>query len=457
MSKLPEEIWREIFQYLGARDLLNLTRVSRKFREIVNTSQSLAAKLTLCFEKRKRNSYIGRRRYRKLNVGYIDVSVHYNILRFVGSDITQLTFSYYNFKLDSIRQVLMLCSNVKTLRFKEIQHLHGVADVGSNAAVPCYKNCEIEVVQCDPRIFKILKGCRAKKVHFTCCEFAHRHYFLDFLSFMSMQEDLSHFILEEFFGPCVGLGLVLFNNDILANTKFRLKSLTMKSNQLSPYGHISSVQFFEQFMNNQIETLEELEADQLHDFDFTAYLQQCKKIKNLNVGIDMRLSSKQFLSEVTKVEVEQPRMNLLRCFPNVTEVKILNTYYDPQRDIVKWNLLTKCNFIHKLIIEDVSLDDFPSLPSLKCLQLEFYINVDSKIFARNPQLEEVTFIECRDMRIRKSKVLKIIVDYLKDLRSLTIVTSSKVDPSALQYVKQKCPKLKYLKVFKDLDCEILWN
>lgn len=250
---------------------------------------------------------------------------------------------------------------------------------------------------------------------------------------------------------------MLFHNDTLANIKFKLKSLKLKSNQLSPYGNISSPIFFELFMNSHLESLEELEADQLHDFDFTFYLQQCKRIKTLNVGVDMRLQSKQAITEVMKVEVEQPRMNLLRCFPSAREVKILNSFYNPNNDIVKWNLLTKCCFISKLVIEDVNLDDFPSLPSLKCLQLEFYVNIDSKIFARNPQLLDVTFIECRDMCTRNSKVLKIIVDYLKDLESLAIVSISRVDPSALDYAKKKCKKLKYLKVFKDLDCELLWK
>jgi hypothetical protein len=199
-KNLPDEVWAEVFQYLSGRDIINLTRCCRRFRDIVNTTHSLTAKLTLCFEKRKRNSCLGRRKYRRLVVSYVEQKVHIGILRFVGSDITQLTFAHYNFRLDTVRQVLVLCSNVKVLRFREIQHLHGVAEVGASAAVPCYEGCEIEVVQCDPRIFKILKGCRARKVQFTCCEFAHRHYFLDFLGFLREQEELTCLSLEEFFG-----------------------------------------------------------------------------------------------------------------------------------------------------------------------------------------------------------------------------------------------------------------
>jgi hypothetical protein len=457
MENLPEEALCEVFQYLSGRDLIKLTRVCAKFRDIVNTTHSLTAKLTLSFQKRKRNSNLGRRMYRKLNIYYLE-TVHFNILKLLGRDITEIAFLHYDFKIEIIRQVLMLCPNVKTLKFKDIQHLHGVAEFKETAAaVPSYENIELSVAQCDPRVFKLLRKCRARKVTFTCCEFAHRHYFLDFLEFMKGQEQLEHLSLEEFYGPCVGLGLVLFHNDTLANTKFKLKTLRLKSNQLSPYGNIASPLFFDLFMESQCESLEELAADQLHDFDFTAYLQKCKKIKTLDVGLDMRLTSRQQLPTVMKVDVQQLRMNLLRCFPNVNELRILNSYHDPNNDIVKWNLLTKCIFINKLVVEDVDLDDFPSLPSLKCLQLEFYVSLDSEIFQRNPQLEDVTFVECRDMRIRKSKVLKIIVDYLKDLRSLRIVTSSKIDPAALEHVKRKCPKIKYLKVFKDLDCELLWK
>lgn len=249
-------------------------------------------------------------------------------------------------------------------------------------------------------------------------------------------------------GSIVGLGLVLFSNDLLCDAKFRLKKLSLQSNQLIPYGNISSVQFFATFMDLHKETLEELNADMLQDFDFTTYVAECKSLKRISVGIDLKLSSKVVVPQVEKLSTENVRISLLKSFPNLREFQLLNEIYTGDDDIVKWSLLQKCKFLWKIDIMDVSLDDFPSVPTLRSMILRDYINLKSEAFARNPQLEELTFINCNDMSARKSKVLKIIVDYMRNLKSLTIISSSKVNKSAIEYIKNKCTNLKYFNIYK---------
>lgn len=200
MQKLPEELWRKIFEYVDGHQLIKLSRVCCHFRDIVNTSPSLAGKLTLCFKKRRQGGRLGKRKYRRLTVNYIDHLFHYNVLRFIGNDITHLTFSFYEFRLDTVRQVLLLCPIVKYLKFDEIPYFHGVNEVNSSAIIPSYRDLDVYVNQCDPRIFKVLRNCQAKKVHVLCLDFIHRHYFTDFVNFLRDQEQLMDLTLEDFNG-----------------------------------------------------------------------------------------------------------------------------------------------------------------------------------------------------------------------------------------------------------------
>lgn len=200
LPKLPEEVWKLIFEYLNGQEILNITKVSRNFHEIVNKSSKLAAKLTLNFEKRKNYGRLGRRRYSQLKIEYIDPAIHFSILKFIGHDLTNLEFSVHNFKLDAIRQILMLCENIKILKFRNIQRIHGTQEVTNWLKIPNYKNIELCVEQCDPRIFKILKNVQARKFCTTCVEFAHRQYFVDLVEFLVSQEDLEELVLAEFMG-----------------------------------------------------------------------------------------------------------------------------------------------------------------------------------------------------------------------------------------------------------------
>lgn len=194
----------------------------------------------------------------------------------------------------------------------------------------------------------------------------------------------------------------------------------------------------------------------LQDFDFTAFVSSCHRLKKLSVGIDMKISSKVTVPSVQFLQTEHVRMNLIQAFPNVKEVTLLNSWYVRDDDIVKWSLLKTCEFLERLYVEDVPLDDFPTLPKLKALKLVGYVTIKSEVFKRNPQIEELTFVDCRDMSARKSKVLKIIIDYMQKLKSLKIVSSLKIEQSAIEYVKQKCADLKYFNVYKTLDCYDLW-
>lgn len=200
LPKLPEEVWKLIFEYLNGSEILNVTKVCWNFYEIVNKSSKLAEKLTLNFEKRHNYGRMGRRRYSQVKIEYIDPAIHFSILKFIGHDITNLEFCVHNFKLDSIRQILMLCENIKVLKLRDIQRLHGTQEVTNWIKIPNYKNIELSVEQCDPRIFKILKNIQAKKFHTTCVEFAHRQYFVDLVEFLRSQEELEELVLAEFMG-----------------------------------------------------------------------------------------------------------------------------------------------------------------------------------------------------------------------------------------------------------------
>lgn len=286
----------------------------------------------------------------------------------------------------------------------------------------------------------------------SCPEFALRHYFLDFIAFLKAQRDLIHLSLHEFIGPLVSIGIILFGSDSLAEVSFKLTHLEMKSNELIPCGNISTEIFFESFMEAHRETLEVLKVDRLEDFDFTNYLQQCHSLRHLEIGDGTKISSKQSL-ELVSLEIEYQRMYFLRATPNLCELKLNSHFDDPHSDILKWNLLLRCPKLERLEVEDLPMDDFPIVPSLKSLKLIQMLHIDSEVFSRNPQINELTFVMCHELERRKSKVLKIIVGYLSELKSLTIISNSNIDISAIKYVKAKCLKLERFKIYGDANCE----
>lgn len=129
LNLLPEELVHEIFEYLPGREILNCSRSCSIFHSIIEKSKALTSKLTLCFEKQRKYCQIGKRKYSKLYVGYVDPSIHYILLKLLGENITKVTFCDYDFRLDAVRRVLIACKNVKDLRFEGILRIHGVAEV----------------------------------------------------------------------------------------------------------------------------------------------------------------------------------------------------------------------------------------------------------------------------------------------------------------------------------------
>jgi hypothetical protein len=249
----------------------------------------------------------------------------------------------------------------------------------------------------------------------------------------------------------------LFGRETLAEVNFRLKRLDLSTNELIPCGNISTELFFDLFMEAHKETLEVLHVDHLEDFDFTNYLKDCKALRELSIGDGTKISSKQSLPGVTSLEIEYQRMHFLRAVPNLRELKINSNFENPHADILKWNALAKCPLLERLEVQDLPMDDFPIIPSLKALKLDSVLHLDSEIFSRNPQIEELTFVFCCELSSRKSKVLKIIVGYLSELKRLTIVSGLRIDPSAIKYVKAKCSKLEQFRIYRDVDCEIVEN
>lgn len=459
----------EIFSYLNARDLLNLTLTCKKFHKIVEKSKSLCQKLTINFEKRLK--HIGKRKYSNLQIYCIDTSFHFILLRFLGEDITKITFSLDEFMLDVLRRVLVACKNVKVLTFEHIKRIHGIKDVSEfpiqnfvkfphfflqcdTKNLPFYDNLNLTFIESDPRIFKILKNCTATKIFISCPEFALRHYFNDFLTFLKAQKTLTDLTFHEFIGPLVSIGIILFNSNILTQIDFKLRKLEMRTNELIPYGNSSSDVFFESFMDHHKETLETLTVDRMEDFDFTNYLKDCRNLKNLSIGDGVIASSKLLLPSVSYLEVEQPRMNFIRTTPNIKELR-LSSRRGEQADLIKWYLLARCQFLEKLEVFDLPMDDFPIIPSLKSLKLDSILHIDSEVFSRNPQIEELSFVNCHELSRRNSKVLKIIVGYLRHLRKLSIVTECKIHPSAIKYVKAKCHMLKIFRIYRNYEMDVV--
>lgn len=144
MNFLPPEIILKIFGELSSSDLLNLSSISKYFNEIISNSE-LSNSLTLNFRKLNDNSPENaiQRNYRKLKIGFYKVNVHSEIINEIGGNLTQIEFAFCHLKLDLMRKILLICKNVKKIKFLKAK----LSDVPNEVKLPlpALINVDLEV------------------------------------------------------------------------------------------------------------------------------------------------------------------------------------------------------------------------------------------------------------------------------------------------------------------------
>lgn len=140
MDVLPKEMLLEIFQFLSARDLITLTEVCSTFYHLISSTEKLLNKipiyLNVDIDKFVIREFIPRgsseievknfinetliksfRKYSKIFIGDIDGGIAVEIFEKFGRSVKQIIFRKGFYGLKHICKILVLCPNVKRLKF----------------------------------------------------------------------------------------------------------------------------------------------------------------------------------------------------------------------------------------------------------------------------------------------------------------------------------------------------
>lgn len=138
---LPEEVYLEIFNYLNASDLYNLTLVNPAINSIISNNFQLSRKFTLKFDQNFNNRvWIGSRKYSALRIK--EEKGIFGILKSIGSDLKILTIDIRSVDLFKISRILSLCNNLKFIKFIDVK-THSSLDLLKNKELPKLNDVEV--------------------------------------------------------------------------------------------------------------------------------------------------------------------------------------------------------------------------------------------------------------------------------------------------------------------------
>lgn len=178
MDVLPKEMLLEIFQFLQARDLISLTECCVQFYRLISSTEKLLNKIPLYLHvdidkfvireflqrgatQNDVKNFItetlinGCRKYTKIVVGDIDGEIGVEILARYNSSVKQLTFRRGLYGLKHICKMLVVCPNVRRLKFCR-GSLRGDIDV-AGLELPQLNLMSLHLENVGSQIFGILK------------------------------------------------------------------------------------------------------------------------------------------------------------------------------------------------------------------------------------------------------------------------------------------------------------
>lgn len=228
----------------------------------------------------------------------------------------------------------------------------------------------------------------------------------------------------------------MFENGNLERMNFSLESLALNDVLIDTSG------VFSDFMKLHLKTLRVLELVTIEDFNFSQILRQLPCLETLRV-VNTPIDIYEPLMTVTRLEIEFPP--LIRHFPNLKELKMTCSQFFGPYQIHLWHEYFCHAHLEDIEIGNLSLLNFPSIPSMKRLKLMNVERIFVEVFYENPQIEELMIEKRVGPIMRYDNEIEFISNQLPGLKLLEIV-GGKVCRRYLDLVKERCSGLKYLRL-----------
>lgn len=458
MDLLPKEMLLEIFKYLPAHDLLSLTEVCSTFYHLIGSTERLLDKIpiTLLFSQSKIDSMrtlypdismliinglkFGNRRYSKVIVSEIKKDVAVKICEILNISVKELTFKRGSYDIETVRKILCACPNINMIKFcrKSVRSEDGVLE----GELPQLEIENLYLENIGSQVFRVLQKSTVKNLECTIGRRICQHEFIpeELGHFLTLQKDLKSLKLERIAWNINDM----FEAEYLSRMNFHLSTLSL-NDVLIDESHI-----FTDFMRLHHESLTKLELVRIEGFNFSQILRQLNNLEELK-SISTWLDIYKPLPNVRKLEIEYP--HVIKMFPNLQQLTISCAQFGPYQ-IHLWNEYFQ-NHEQLTIIEvgNLSLLNFPKIPTLKILRLKNVERIYVEVFYENPQIEELVIEKREGLIMRYDYEVDFISSELPNLKLLEIV-GGKVCRRYLDLAKERCRNLKFLRL---IDVDVVAN
>lgn len=415
MQSLPTEIILEIFKYLPADDLLELTATCKVYRELIAGSK-LVKKLELKFRKLNGDkSTLGDRQYSRLRVGFIRKQLHYELLDRIGRELTAVTFRNNKLKIDTIRAALVLCPSITELTFDN----SWLTDVPKilKRPFPVLSGVKLSAVNSDPRVFRILRDCSVVELE-ICLTSTFFNDFTDTKQFLLGQSSIENLSLHGFYRTN------FFEDNTLDKVKFQLKSFTLKQATFLRTDHLK------RFLKGQMTSLERLHVAGIDNCDLSDILNQSASLRSLKISL-MALNYLEPMTSVTELDItchKTCNLEVFRKFPCLKHLRLSRVGQEAISKAISENFQT----LESLELDGGSACDI-MLKKLKKLTLKS--TPEPPLHGLLINLEELIVERCYFV---DDEYLKSIKRLMTRLRILTIVDCGSIKYDRIYFNENKC-------------------
>ncbi|KAL7013812.1 hypothetical protein ACKWTF_015598 [Chironomus riparius] len=422
MDILPQELLLEIFTYLPAEDLLSLTLTCHKFNEIISNNSKLLENFEIQFiSDYANNEWIGSRKYTRFFIdGFSGIYFLY-ILKDIGHDIDTLVINCSEFAVAYVKQMLLMCENLKNLTIYNATDDSDPQDYG----YPFVKyDLDYFYFRGDIDVFKLFVECTAKELDVRRDYDDESKDVSGLKTFLKTQKGLTDLKMENFDKTSS-----LFDDDSLVSLQFKLKNLKLKN-----FDDYCSYNFWE-FLENHKESLQYLEVCFVNHEAITPFrkFRNLKTLKMYNMCSDF--------SELCSVEtlyLKDVDEKWSEKFKNVKNLVISQNV----EEVAQVETLKK---LDNLKISNCSIPTL-KIPTVKRLTLKKVELESIKPFEYEDgcEIEELKIIKCKNVEW----LLEFLIHKTFNLKTLVIKKSILIDDD-LKFIEDYKNRIKNLEI---IDC-----
>lgn len=429
MDTLLDELLLEIFLHLPVPDLLSASLVCQKFNLIISSSLKLVENFEIQFtSKNVNNEWIGSRNYTSCFIEGESCINYFYILKSIGPKISNLVVNCCDMQLEVLKQVLLMCENVKNLTVYNV-----AADGADEVYGPPNIKLDLDYFHFTGITdgFKLFTSSSTKILdarRYDCHEYVE---VTGVKEFLKNQANLVELKLENFYEDSS-----LFKDDFLTSVNFHLKRLKLKNVDGN------AIDFWE-FLELHKDSLIDLEAWTVgHEI-----LSIFRKFKNLkSLKLCSMCSDYSQMSSVETLYLKDVHGNWSEKLPNVKNLVI-------SQDVVNIQQVENLKHLENLKISNCSVPIL-KIPTVKKLILN-RVELDE-----NMPFDYENGSSIEDMRICKMKNLEWLIEFLINktfnLKSLVIQKSiiSQEDVDFIDGFRNRLKKLEILDCFGLTDEDI---